>query len=1260
MRWGELIRCRVGAIGLASAAMALLFMGFAADAPAEVTFCTPGSAAGQCDPPTGIAVDTPSGDVYVADRGNNRIDVFDSAGTFQFAFGWGVDTGAAALEKCTTASSCQKGLAGSGAGELERPSEIAIDDAADFLYVMDNGNNRVQKFDLAGNFLAQFTTTGECVIASGEPVAVGPTGFFYVAHKGSVGKFSQSGECIGVVDLVEPPAFFIRVFAVDPVGNIYASIVRSDTLRKYDPAGAQICASGPDTVARGIGIDDSGHIFVAQGEDATNGLRNFWVVTEYSSACAPQRRFAYGKAQAAVAGLAAYHSPGGEIFIAEEVGMVHYLALPPAGPIVPAISVEAPVAAVSNTKATLRAEINPEGKATQYHFEYLTEKEWEEQGESFSGAATHTTPTGEISPADFKLHGVQALIGCPDPVAEIGSGTCLTPDSRYRFRVVATNADGPGEGIAEGQPFKTRLPGEIKATYATEVGTDTARLSAEANPLGIPTGGYFEYIDDAGYQQSGFAEATKVPDVEQGAGEIGFGAGEAPVLRSLTLFPLAPGTTYHYRLNVSDPLIAPTRLIGPERTFRTFATPLAEQCAANEAFRTGLSALLGDCRAYELVSPLEKGSGDVIPLGEFTTGLPATLDQSSVSGSKLAYGSYRAFGDAESAPFTSQYVAERGPEGWQSHTVTGPRGHLVTEATGTLDTELKALSPDLCDAWLLTVAEPPLAPGAVSGFRNIYRRHDGGGCGEKSYAALTPAPPAHKQPGESLRLELQGLSADGSVSIYTANDNLEGTAAPDNPTGKQQLYQRDVGGATSYVCILPGETPSTAACSAGTNFPQGTGQNRGASVENAISADGQRVFWTAYQGASSGPGQIYVRIGGSETIAVSNEGEVDSGTTSSIFLSAAEDGSKAIFLSGEDLYEFDVETKTTTLIAGEVAGILGAGEDASRIYLVSEEVLSGANGEGGTPSAGKPNLYLAEAGAFSFIATLAAADHSPISLVPFERSSRISADGLHAIFTSFASLTGYENTDAKTGETDAELYRYDAGAEELLCVSCNPTNARPSGGRMVRANVIFRAAVSIPGWENSLYASRALSADGSRVFFESTDVLSPRDTNGVGDVYEWEEPGSGRCSEASPSYSPANGGCLDLISSGHSARSSEFDDASPSGEDVFFSTLASLVSQDYGLVDVYDARAGGGLPSPPPPPLECEGEACQHPAPAPEAQNPSSLGYEGPGNLEEAAAKPPKCPTGKVKRKGRCVKNKHKRQHDKKQRKAAKTGRAPR
>src|SRR5882757_9478159 len=84
---------------------------------------TAGSAAGQLNKPTGIARDS-AGNLYVADKYNNRVSVFTSAGTFERAFGWGVINGAGALQMCI--ATCQAGSPGGNAGEYAQTRGVAV------------------------------------------------------------------------------------------------------------------------------------------------------------------------------------------------------------------------------------------------------------------------------------------------------------------------------------------------------------------------------------------------------------------------------------------------------------------------------------------------------------------------------------------------------------------------------------------------------------------------------------------------------------------------------------------------------------------------------------------------------------------------------------------------------------------------------------------------------------------------------------------------------------------------------------------------------------------------------------------------------------------------------------------------------------------------------------------------------------------------------------------------------------------------------
>ena len=948
-----------------------------------------------------------------------------------------------------------------------------------------------------------------------------------------------------------------------------------------------------------------------------------------------------------------------------------------------------------------------------------------------------------------------------------------------------------------------RHPPQIAAQYATSVSAGEAEVKAKINPrFWNDTSFHLEY-GAAPCSEGGCAETEALRLTSRVAGSPLTSPG-------VLLEGLEAGTAYHYRFVAESTGGGP--VYGPDATFTTYRSPVAPSCPGNEAFRGGASANLPDCRAYEMVSPLDKEGGDVAVQVGGPALLPSALEQAATSGEKLAYGSYRSFGGAESAPYTTQYVASRREgEGWESHAISPPRGRALTNVLNQGKPEFRAFSLDLCEGWLQSYAEPPLAPEAPAGIVDLYRRADEE-CGGPSYEALnTTAVP------KGLETELQGVSEDGSTAVFRADRAL----AAGGGQGHAQLYGAG-GGSERFLCVLPGGGAFAKSCTAGalwalTEDLLDSEENQ---VSNALSADGSRVYWTA-SGATLSGGPLYLRqnpmapqsalahggatgtgtlkegsatvtalvaakgkatittgsttatlteapsvgafvagqplntVSGIEagtkvlscspacgpsaetltlskaatqskevtltskgpmpfatgqtiagpgiplgtTIATAKEGELtlskaasanqtgaaleafsecteaekactlpvsakaeaEAGTSTSQFWAASEDGSVAIFSTGglsegkARLYEYRAGDRSTHLIAGKVRGVMGVSEDASRAYLASEEDLD----EAGPAIAGEPNLYLYEAGegagagSFRFVATLGSRDltldagptYSPIAGNLTAHEARVAPDGQSAAFAAYAPLTGYDNTDRGSGEADAELFVYDARANEgkgrLVCASCNPSGARPAGqefSRVASSNSDPWTAARIPVPENVLYASRVLADNGRRLFFDSYDALVPRDTNGREDVYQWEAPGEGSCEESSPTYSPRNQGCVDLISSGKSTLDSKFLDASPTGEDVFFATVSSLIPADTGLQDVYDARVGGGLPEPPPPAALCEGEACQSAPEAPNDPTPASESFKGAGNVhEEGPVTRKPCAKGKVRRHGRCV-----------------------
>ncbi len=102
-----------------------------------------GTGAGQMGWTEGVTVDS-KGNVWSTDEGNARVEEFNSSGTFLKMFGWGVANGENKFQTCTV--SCHAGIQGSGNGEFYLPEGIGVDSAGD-VFVADRGNRRVQEFN---------------------------------------------------------------------------------------------------------------------------------------------------------------------------------------------------------------------------------------------------------------------------------------------------------------------------------------------------------------------------------------------------------------------------------------------------------------------------------------------------------------------------------------------------------------------------------------------------------------------------------------------------------------------------------------------------------------------------------------------------------------------------------------------------------------------------------------------------------------------------------------------------------------------------------------------------------------------------------------------------------------------------------------------------------------------------------------------------------------------------------------------------------
>jgi hypothetical protein len=654
----------------------------------------------------------------------------------------------------------------------------------------------------------------------------------------------------------------------------------------------------------------------------------------------------------------------------------------------------------------------------------------------------------------------------------------------------------------------------------------------------------------------------------------------------------------------------------------------------NAARRAEQSSRLPDCRAYELVTPQNKDSGEPRPVlvGIESYPLRSTLlattpgARSSLSGDRFAWASEIPL-PGSVAPGLS-YLATRESGGWASVNQV-PALSVSNDLLCPWQTGISGWSPELSRGILDIPAGPPrgfkeegecghdeprLVPGEPEAFHNLFvHDSDGGGVQLVNVTPpLTPLPLPEEVNQEYLPASFLAGSDDLSHVVFEEELKL----TPDAPIGYRggdELYEWS-GGTVRLVTILPGGQPVSGRLAGATRNYLAFEPSNVAQFRHAVSADGRRIFFEA-------EGALYMREDGTRTVELdTTHGPDPSG--GGRFMLAGADGSKAFFLSDHrltadstataehpDLYEFEVGPETLTDLtvdpteAANVLGVSGASEDGSYVYFVATAALTGgqANSEGAVASAGQPNLFLLHGGQLTFVATLnpatdecdwvTAANCAGISGSGL--TARISANGSFAGFDSTAKLTTYDNTDANTHEPDLEIYLYDAAANRLTCASCNPAGTPPVGGAAIR----WPAQQSLNNNWRNLYPQHNVS-DRGQVFFETVDSLLPRDTNGRDDVYEYES------------------GQLYLISSGVGESDARFLDATPDGNNVFFATAEPLLPRDVDATyDYYDARVEGGFPEAGSSEPGCDAGSCRVGAAPPPVAAPGSTQVNGTGNV---------------------------------------------
>jgi hypothetical protein len=1049
----------------------------------------------------------PTGDLYVADTAAKKIFRYDP-------------TGAPAPFAATGSNSL-------GPFELAPGTQqIAVDDGAKSpnagdLYVI-NGTS-VFAFDAAGNpapfsgtaaYIAGNELTGSPAERFSRPsaVAVDSEGDIYVFDGFTAHVFAPTGESLN-----EFFGFESNTLGIDSNGLAYLGNSRENSFEEEEPSEYPLLPTTTYTYTSGT-IAPGASLSVDPGNDQLYlGQASVLQYASHAEGGGLLNEFAGEElAGKRATGLAVDRSGGvndSDVYVTGGTSVYRFGPLLDLPVVVTNFANEVnPAAGV----ATLHGTVNPSGKPTTgCVFEYGP-----------------TTQYGQTVPCDQGA----AEIGEEQTTQPVtGRLTGVAPGTTVHFRLAVSNS----EGVSRGRDLVFGPP--VVGAQSAEPGTAEVQLAAPINPTGLRTSYSFEYGTTAAYG-SATQSAVLAP-------------GLATVRAALGVVGLQPGTTYHYRTVASNEA---GTVYGPDATFTTESGASAGGCP-NEALRVGPSALLPECRAYEMVSPVDKSGGAVYP--NFNV-------QSSPSGEAIEFLSTSAFAGAPSNNLNA-YIANRGDEAWTTAGIDG----LQFNSDTLVELTSFATSEDLTKS--LQVSFVALAPGAVEGNMNLYLRDDT--TGVRTLVATEARNFRKVKLEELLEHGAQNFSG-GTANWSRFYFSTTAVLRPGAEAGLKNIYEFSNG--QLKLVELPAE---------GSEPAQPVG---GAST----TPDGSRVFLQARTGltyvSENGAAPVLItasqRSGEKGTPVAPNAYEVSANGAFVYFTSSLPLTDDAAAEPQGSLYRYDVKNGTLTDLTTEedpgVTEIRGVSDDGSWAFVYATGTLSPGSSKA---SAGTTNAFVWH-GAFSFVAE---SDPNGSESADFNQS-QMSPNGRYIAIGSYSELTPAAVPSAacpqqsninNPPERCRQIFLYDGVAKTLTCASCNGPGAGQSD---------LPAEASTPAISG--HQVRSVLDDGS-LFINTPNELVPRDTNGVGDVYRWRD------------------GTATLISTGTSPEVSTLAEASPTGRDIFFRTSQSLVGQDVDArADLYDARYLGGIAAQNPAgaPALCEGEACKGAATSPPPPLASSV-HEG-------------------------------------------------
>jgi DNA-binding beta-propeller fold protein YncE len=449
-------------------------------------FSTPGSAPGELNAPAGLAIRQSTGDLWVVDAGNARVEHFDASGVFLDGFD-GAATPATAFSS---------------------PQGIAVDQSSGDIYVADAGNNAVDVFDDTGAYVSQLDASGTpaTVFSGPQGVAVDPVdGSVYVADTNNnvVDVFDDTGAFVSSFDGSSAPdasPFASPTqLAVDASHHVYVNDSGKGRLERYSDQGATFDAIFDSTSPAAVTADPtSDEVYV--GENGPAGYQ----ITHFTSA--GDAVFTFGPPHIGTAQGLAVNATTGSVYVADSANSV----IERFGTFVAPDVTTAAASGVDSADATLNGQVDPAGGGdiTDCHFDYGTDTNY-----------GNSVPCDQPVPISSATDVTAALSG-------------LSPNTTYHYRLVAANASGQTAG--GDQTFTTDAIAptvDASAPFASSTST-TATLNATINPQGSDTSYHFVYGTDSSYGQS-------TPDTDGGAS-----VGDESVSAEIT--GLVPDTVYHF------------------------------------------------------------------------------------------------------------------------------------------------------------------------------------------------------------------------------------------------------------------------------------------------------------------------------------------------------------------------------------------------------------------------------------------------------------------------------------------------------------------------------------------------------------------------------------------------------------------------------------------------------------------------------------------------------------------------------------------